>query len=580
MSVCSLLIVALLAVGVEASYIWSNIIANGAGGSPPGRLNMPAVLYGKSMVIFGGRCCSSGSSDRYNDVWELDLGNSTPTWSNRIANGAVNSPGKRDGHISVLYGTKMVVFGGYTSGYLNDFWELELTNNTWKNIISNGDGSSPAGRRQSSAVLYGVKMVVFGGEPFVNDLWEIDLSATTPSWSNLISNGAAGSPIARGYHSAALNGNQMYIFGGFDGAQLNDLWKIDLSAAGPTWNNLIVNDAPGSPSRRYTSTMVVHGTKLILFGGSNGGNEIWSLVNDTWSQHIASGGPPAARQEHAAVLCGAKMIVFGGQMSSTVYNDAWQLTLPCPTHCITCSSATVCAECANETYPNASGVCTPWSNCSSGEQISFSGNGTQNRECEACVTGYTNTTNIHSCYPWSDCTAGQYISTNGTSTSDRVCSSCASGKYSPSANAFACADWTNCAAGQKIAANGTISTDRTCVACPAGKFSTASNQNKCTNWTTCNATTEIESSAGSKTADRVCAPAESSPSPAGSSPSPAGSSPSPADAPSPADSPSPAASAMTNASTTAVPNKLSTASRYGPEIYLYGVLMVSTWFGM
>jgi hypothetical protein len=37
---------------------------------------------------------------------------------------------------------------------------------------------------------------------------------------------------------------------------------------------------------------------------------------------------------------------------------------------------------------------------------------------------------------------------------------------------------------------------------------------------------------------------------------------------------------MTNASTTAVPNKLSTASRSGPEIYLYGVLMVSTWFGM
>jgi hypothetical protein len=119
-----------------------------------------------------------------------------------------------------------------------------------------------------------------------------------------------------------------------------------------------------------------------------------------------------------------------------------------------------------------------------------------------------------------------------------------------------CTAWTTCIAGQKIAANGTSSADRTCVACPTGKFSTASNQNTCTNWTTCNATTEIESSAGSTTADRVCATA--------SSPSPAGSSPSPAE----------------NTSTTAAPNKLSADSRYQPQLYLCGVLMVSICFGL
>ena len=243
-------------------------------------------------------------------------------------------------------------------------------------------------------------------------------------------------------------------------------------------------------------------------------------------------------------------------------------------------NATVCLVCPNGTVSSGN-YTNNCSACAAGMYV-------EENECTACLDGNFLAAGSQACSLWQDCLASQYISTNGTSTSDRACTPCGTGTYSTTANAFSCTAWTACVAGQKIAANGTASTDRTCVACPSEQFSTATNQVSCTNWTACNATAEIESSAGSTTADRVCAPAgspspegaspspaETSPSPSGESPSPAGTSPSPA-----ADSPSPAASAMTNASTTAVPNKLSTASRYGPEIYLYGVLMVSTWFGM
>ncbi len=230
----------------------------------------------------------------------------------------------------------------------------------------------------------------------------------------------------------------------------------------------------------------------------------------------------------------------------------------------------VCTSCSAGTFSTSTNEnsCTPWVNCTVGQYIATNGASIADRVCTPCGTGaYSASANGDSCTPWANCTVGQYIATNGTSGTNRGCSPCDTGKYSTYANAFSCTAWSSCVAGQKIAANGTATTDRTCVACSTGKFSIATNQNTCTNWTACNATTEVESSAGSATADRVCATA-SSPSPAGSSPSPAGSSPSLESSPSTA----------ANTSTTDVPNLLSAASRYRPQLYLCGVFMVSILF--
>ena len=214
-------------------------------------------------------------------------------------------------------------------------------------------------------------------------------------------------------------------------------------------------------------------------------------------------------------------------------------------------------------------ACTTWSTCTAGEYVSSNGTNATDRVCMHCSTEtFSASTNENSCTPWTNCSAGYHIFTNGTSSTARVCEPCGTGKYSTSANTFSCTAWTTCIAGQKIAANGTASIDRTCEACPSGRFATATNQNTCSNWTTCDAATEIESSVGSATTDRVCALAGSpSPSPAGSSPSPAGSSPSPAGS-----SPSPAESS----STTAAPNRLSAANRHQADLSVMVCLIM--WF--
>jgi hypothetical protein len=238
-----------------------------------------------------------------------------------------------------------------------------------------------------------------------------------------------------------------------------------------------------------------------------------------------------------------------------------------------CTSAP--AQCADNGYQNS--ICTTSQNpdegviCAQNCSVGYHKAGTFNHTCEACPPGkYNNLWNEHECQPWSDCSSGHRVATNGTRTSNRVCTPCGAGTYSTSANAFSCTAWSDCVAGQKLVANGTSSTDRTCVACPTGQFSTATNQVSCTNWTVCNATTEVESSAGSATADRVCTPA-GSPSPSGVSPSPADS-PSPAES-SPAGSPSPSEA---NTTTTGAPINLNALNAAGGWKYVTALAAVVT----
>ena len=80
------------------------------------------------------------------------------------------------------------------------------------------------------------------------------------------------------------------------------------------------------------------------------------------------------------------------------------------------------------------------------------------------------------------------------------------------ANAFSCTAWTNCVAGQKIAANGTAATTVPAKHARLGNSLLHPTRTPARIGPLCNATTEVESSAGSATADRVCALA-GSPSP-------------------------------------------------------------------
>jgi hypothetical protein len=99
------------------------------------------------------------------------------------------------------------------------------------------------------------------------------------------------------------------VFGGFDGASYLDSGASLLNGV---WSPL--GTSP-SPEARVGHTAVVVGSRLLVFGGDQGGSAIlgsgWSLdlASLTWSGLPAA---PAARTHHTAVAAGTSMIIWGG----------------------------------------------------------------------------------------------------------------------------------------------------------------------------------------------------------------------------------------------------------------------------
>ena len=86
--------------------------------------------------------------------------------------------------------------------------------------VANGNSSDdtlPRPRRAHTTVLYKTKLVVFGGgngAMALNDVWYLDVSVPVEKmkWTKQKTSGARPSP--RGYHTANLVGNVMVVVGG------------------------------------------------------------------------------------------------------------------------------------------------------------------------------------------------------------------------------------------------------------------------------------------------------------------------------------------------------------------------------
>ena len=120
--------------GLGGTSVWTNTVAQGAGMSSPWRGGHSAVYDAASnrMVMFGGY----NDTTYYNDVWVLSNANGlggTPGWTNTVAQGAAGSPLGRVQPAAVYdaSGKRMILFGGdiFTT-YYNDVWVLSNANAT------------------------------------------------------------------------------------------------------------------------------------------------------------------------------------------------------------------------------------------------------------------------------------------------------------------------------------------------------------------------------------------------------------------------------------------------------------------
>ena len=154
-----------------------------------------AAVYGTdNVVLFGGRD-SSGFKD---DTWEYDFSNNT--WTLRTPS---RKPTPRYQHtMASIYGDdKVLLFGGYVSGmgYVDDTWVYDLSSITWSNMNPTGNKPGPLNRPAMASIYGDDKVVLFGGlsSGFGNDTWVYDLSNN--SWTTM--NPLGNVPNGRYYHA-------------------------------------------------------------------------------------------------------------------------------------------------------------------------------------------------------------------------------------------------------------------------------------------------------------------------------------------------------------------------------------------
>jgi N-acetylneuraminic acid mutarotase len=205
---------------------WSEIITSDPRPAP--RYGTSAVLDGAGHVIISHGFTFAG---RFDDTWSLDP--ATGAWSD-LSPVPETRPLKRCLHEAVWDAARnrMLLYGGCSSGFgpcpQGDLWAFDPATRIWTELIlaeSPAARSNPAViRDETSGGIWLIDGLTEAGH--VADLWSLDLSGSSPRWSEIAPDGPA--PAPRASHDAAVLAGDVYLFGGNgpDGP-LADFWVLD-----------------------------------------------------------------------------------------------------------------------------------------------------------------------------------------------------------------------------------------------------------------------------------------------------------------------------------------------------------------
>jgi hypothetical protein len=319
----AILILAVPCPGLAQSWL---DLTPASGAAPAGRRNASAIHdpVDNRMVIFGGF-----SSGYHNDVWAFDL--DTNAWADLTpASGPAPAPRLTPASVYDPDGHRMITWSGQGPGvFFNDAWAFDLTTSTWSQFAPTGGPPQ---------IRYGVahawdplakELVTFAGFTDLgrfDDVWRFNPLA--PSWTD-VSPGTG--PLARCLHAACYDAHnhRMIMYAGQNNSgPLDDIWALDLDT--DAWTEL----TPAvKPSGRWFSPVVYDAAnhRVTMFGGQGMlglNNEAWvfDLWTNAWTQLAPSGTPPTPRSGSAAIYdaAGDRMVIFGGT-DGTVRNHVWAL---------------------------------------------------------------------------------------------------------------------------------------------------------------------------------------------------------------------------------------------------------------
>ena len=240
----------------------------------------------------------------------------TDQWQTVTTAGA---PSARRGHTMVFDGVDgALVWGGFgDSGFLNTGARFDLESGSWSGISA---ANAPAARDGHVAAWESPVMVIWGGRNSAGALGDGSAyNSVTDQWSAVP---AAGGPSPRSGASGVWTGTRLLVWGGVGSAgEVNTggqlLFQLVPAVAAVQWLPITTIDAP---SARTGHAAVWTGTRMIIWGGRNGGTYLrdgamFDPGTGRWTA-LAATGAPVGRADAAAVWNGQEMLVFGGETAS------------------------------------------------------------------------------------------------------------------------------------------------------------------------------------------------------------------------------------------------------------------------
>lgn len=250
-----------------------------AGHHPSRRSYHSSVMWGEKMLVYGGQDLKEGPQ---RGLWQIEIGQFDQSDWEEIA---IPDQGPVCRHTAIIKNNSMYVFGG-TNGNddFNHTLVFDLINLACR-VITPDIKNCPPPLDSHSACLYedgtASWMIVFGGYSVgerVNSVFSLNLS--TEQWKQAQTSKG---PEIRSSHSAVIFQNQMYVFGGNneEGEKLNDLWRLDLRTY--FWER--INALGDLPCGRAGHSAVVYMDLMIIFGGMK---DITKETNDMYSYNFTS----------------------------------------------------------------------------------------------------------------------------------------------------------------------------------------------------------------------------------------------------------------------------------------------------
>ena len=192
---------------------------------------------------------------------------------------------------------------------------VNATSGEYRFTVKVADATNMLVTVAATVEIRGKQIFVLGGSDGsdLNDVW---FSANGANWRRETANAEW---AGRERHQALSHNGRLYVLGGIVGSNLNDVWS---SADGKNWS-LETDDAEWA--RRYEHQAVSHNGRLYVLGGlvgSNRQNDVWSSADGTNWEEKTDDAEWAGRYSHQAVSHNGRLYVLGGY-DGGILNDVW-----------------------------------------------------------------------------------------------------------------------------------------------------------------------------------------------------------------------------------------------------------------